>query len=285
MSKKLFIAIASVLFLTNLSLIPIVHAVGINTNVALPVPKNHFVLRTQIRYSSALNDPTGAGRRLYLIWSPITLVYGLTTKAALFGTFPVAYRDLNVATPSRTAGIGDMTLLGRYEVYKKDWFLRTFRAAIFGGLEIPSGDSPFSSDSLDIPLGIVASMQSHRQEIDLDLRYKVNTEGNGVAHGDDFIYNLAYQLRILPWRLPETGIPKQFNLVIEANGQWTQSDVASGTTVANTGGHTLFLSPGLQLAMKRIILEASVQIPVIQDLNGTQLETTFRINGGMRIQL
>ncbi len=285
MNKKSFVLIAAAGLLTGIFFSTgQAYAVGINTNVALPVPKNNFILRMQTRYTLANNDQTGAGRRLHLLQFPATLIYGIAAKAALFGTFPVSYRNLKGASPSQTAGIGDITLLGRYEVFHQDWPLRTLRAALLGGLEIPSGDSPFSSDSLDVPLGIVASLQSHRQEVDLDLRYKVNTEGNGVTHGNDFIYNIAYQLRVLPWKLPEIGVPKQLNFVIEANGHWTGSNESSGATVANTGGHILFLSPGLQLAMKRVILEASVQIPVVQHLNGNQLKTTFRTNAGIRIQ-
>jgi hypothetical protein len=49
----------------------------------------------------------------------------------------------------------------------------------------------------------------------------------------------------------------------------------NGSTVRGSGGNVLFLSPGVQLAMKRLILEASVQVPVLQDLNGPQLETDF----------
>ncbi len=37
----------------------------------------------------------------------------------------------------------------------------------------------------------------------------------------------------------------------------------------------LFLSPGAQFVTQRFIVEASVQVPVVQDLNGPQLETNF----------
>lgn len=40
----------------------------------------------------------------------------------------------------------------------------------------------------------------------------------------------------------------------------------------NTGSHTIFLSPGIQATpLKNLLLEASVQIPIYQDLRGRQL--------------
>lgn len=259
-----------------------VQAVGINTNNAIPVAKQHFVVRTQSRYTFADDDPSGAGRYLHQIQFPTTLVYGATAKTALFGTVSFIYRDLS---GSRTGGIGDPTFLVRQEIAKKDWLLKTWRLAILGGVEIPSGDDPFSSHSVDFPLGLVTSFQTHRFETDADVRYKINTEGNGTDHGDDLFYNLACQYRIFPWSLPETGIPSQLNLVLETNGQWTQKDKAvGGAAGANSGGNTIFLSPGIQYVMKRVILETSFQYPILQELNGNQLRTAFAVNGGARIQ-
>jgi len=48
-----------------------------------------------------------------------------------------------------------------------------------------------------------------------------------------------------------------------------------GSTLRESGGHVLFLSPGVQVAALRWIVEASVQIPVAQDLNGPQTEADF----------
>lgn len=259
------------------------NAVGINTDAALPVPKGHFLYRTQVRYARSTEDLSGAGRRRHQLELPQVFVYGPAERTALFFIVPVFYRDLNAATPRRTGGVGDLTLLGRYEIFKRDWTLRTFRIALLGGLEIPSGDNPFSSNSIDLPLGIVTSYQTHRNEFDIDFRYKINTESRNVDHGDNFIYNLAYQHRVLPWRLPEAGVPNQFNAVLELNGEYTQRDGGTAADAANSGGHLLLLSPGLQYVTKRIILEASFQYPITQNPNGGQLKTSWRTNGGMRV--
>jgi hypothetical protein len=51
----------------------------------------------------------------------------------------------------------------------------------------------------------------------------------------------------------------------------------------NSGGTTLFLVPGLQYVTKRWIVEAAVQLPINQDLNGTALENDFIVRAGFRL--
>lgn len=268
----------SLLFVPHLGM-----AVGINTNVALPVAKGQSLIRVQTRYTFANHDPAQTGRRLHELEFPMVFGYGVSSQMALFGVVPVVYRNLSGV---QNQGIGDLTFLLRQEIAKKDWHLRTFRLALLGGLEIPSGDRPFTSNSLDIPLGLVSSYQTHQEEWDCDLHYQINTEGLNRDHGDNFFYNLAYQRRILPWKLPETGLPNQLNLVLELNGEWTQRDEnIGGGVIANTGGHMLFLSPGLQYVLRQVILETSFQYPVVRDLNGNQLESTYAIIGSIRLQI
>ncbi len=52
----------------------------------------------------------------------------------------------------------------------------------------------------------------------------------------------------------------------------------------DTGGTVVFLSPGIQWVTQRVIYEASLQVPVIQNLNGSQVETDFVATAGVRIQ-
>ena len=112
----------------------------------------------------------------------------------------------------------------------------------------------------------------------------MNTEGRDTELGDDLRYNLAYQVRVSPWDWPERGTPSQIYLVLEANGNTRRKTFASGETLADTGGTTVFLSPGIQFVTRRVIYEASVQLPVIQNLNGNQVETDFVAGAGFRIQ-
>jgi hypothetical protein len=50
----------------------------------------------------------------------------------------------------------------------------------------------------------------------------------------------------------------------------------------NSGGTSVYLSPGIQYVSRRFILEAAVQLPISQDLNGDALDTDYVLTFGYR---
>ncbi len=72
--------------------------------------------------------------------------------------------------------------------------------------------------------------------------------------------------------------------MLEANGNTGQKARRDGIELGDTGGTTVFLSPGIQFVTRRVIYETSIQIPVVQDLNGGQVETDFVASAGIRVQ-
>jgi len=55
-----------------------------------------------------------------------------------------------------------------------------------------------------------------------------------------------------------------------------------GVTDPDNGGLTWNLAPGLQYVTPRFILETAIQIPVVQNLNGTALESDWVWTAGFR---
>ncbi len=225
------------------------------------------------------------------------LVYGATPDLALFAIFPFIFRNVESNDPSsgkrvnkNDNGIGDLTLIARYTVYKRDYPSGTARFAPLAGLKLPTGDDdlePITTDSIDFQFGGVSTVtwDFGRHEIDADLIYKIKTEAEDFEQGNDLIYDLAYEFRVYPWTLPDVGVPNFLYLVAEANGIISQKNKLNGKTIDNSGGNILFISPGIQFASKRFILETSIQLPVIQDLNGNQVERDFILTAGFRVNL
>lgn len=60
--------------------------------------------------------------------------------------------------------------------------------------------------------------------------------------------------------------------MLELNGFVNGRDQASGRGVADTGGHVLYLSPGLRLVhwTGRWVLDLSYQLPLVASLNDRQ---------------
>jgi hypothetical protein len=264
-------------------------AAGINTNVALPVREGGFVYRTQVRFISASDDPSPMNRDIEAYVVPNVLVYGATSQTTLFGILPYILKSVErgsggLREDDRTNGFGDLTFLLRQTVYARDAVQRTSRLGLIGGLEIPVGSEGFSSHSTDFVLGGVYTLQTGRHEFDTDLLYKVNTEARDLDLGDEFRYDLAYGLRLFPRQWPERGTPSQLFAVIEANGRSIEKARLNGIELDDTGGTLVFLSPGIQWVSQRVIYEASLQVPLIQNLNGSQVETDFVATAGVRIQ-
>lgn len=296
-SKIAAVAIIFSLLLSSLVLFPKpILAVGINTIVDLPVSKGLLVYRTQLRWLRATGDPTQADRDINVLAIPNIFLYGVTEKLAVFGILPYIFRNVEFTNPEGKRvdkddnGIGDARILGRYSFYEKDYVGGTTRFALLGGIKLPIGDDdlePITTDSIDFSLGGVSSVvwDFARHEVDVDILYNINTEAGGFEKGDTLNYDLAYALRVYPWTLPEVGFPNFLNLVVEANGTFSRKSERKGKTIDDSGGNTIFLSPGLQFITKNMVFEASIQLPIIQDLNGNQVETDFVLIGGIRVAL
>ncbi len=264
-------------------------AAGINTNVALPVRQGGFVYRTQLRFLSVSDDPSPLNRDIEAYVVANVLIYGATSRTTLFGILPYIFESVErdsggIREDDRSNGFGDLTFLLRQTVYARDAVQRTSRLGLIGGLEIPVGSEDFSSHSTDFLLGGVYTLQTGRHEFDSNLLYKVNTEARDLDLGEELQYDLAYELRLFPWQWPERGTPSQLFAVIEVNGRSIERARSNGIERDDTGGTIVFLSPGIQWVTQRVIYEASLQVPLVQNLNGDQVETDLVAAVGIRVQ-
>lgn len=270
-------------------------------NTALPVGKGDFVFREQFLAIKASDDPSPADRNLEVLGGVSVIGYGVTSDLAIFGMLPWLDKELDLTMPDgqrisrSTSGIGDAQLFARYTVFQKDMHGSTFRVAPFLGLKLPTGDDEDSdtlgrlpqplqlgSGSWDPFGGLIASYQSLDYQIDAQLSYKANSEANDFEFGDEFAFDASLQYRLWPRELGG-GVPGLLYGVIEANLLHQAKNEIGGVDDPNSGGTRLFLSPGLQYVTKRWVLEAIVQLPVVQDLGGTALEDDYTVRAGFRV--
>lgn len=279
---------------------PAAWSAPITFNTALPVHEGGWVWREQFVFSKNSDDPTPADRDLEAAGVVSVLGYGVTRDLAVFGVLPYFDKDLDLQTGGQAVnrskqGFGDFTVLGRYTVYEHNVPGRTFRIAPFLGVEAPTGKDDVrdalgrlpppvqpGSGSWDLLGGVVATWQSLDFQIDSQLSYKANRKANGFEFGDVFEADGSFQYRLWPRKLG-SGVPAFLYGVVEANLIHADKDRGGGMTDPNSGGTTLFLTPGLQYVTKKWIVEAGVQVPVIQNLHGTALKNDFIVTAGFRI--
>ena len=271
----------------------------ITFNTALPVAEDEFIFRQQFVFDQSGDDPSGADRDREVFTAVSVLGYGVTSDLAVFGVLPYVDKSLDITSMAGrsardTSGIGDMTLFGRYTIFKDNIPGRTFRIAPFAGVEIPTGEDDETdglgrlppsvqagSGSADPFAGIVATYQTLDFEVDAQISYKANTEANNFEFGDVARLDASLQYRLWPRNL-QSGVPGFLYGVFEVNLIHQDKNRSDGVKDSNSGGTTLFLVPGLQYVTKRWIVEGGAQIPVVQDLNGTALEKDYIVRFGFR---
>jgi hypothetical protein len=73
------------------------------------------------------------------------------------------------------------------------------------------------------------------------------------------------------------------DLVLELNGEWHDHQTVAGVKDPNSGGNTVYLSPGLRLSSGPMSAFASVGIPVVSQMNGYQVEPDWRLMTGVSV--
>jgi hypothetical protein len=296
MTNKLLklLIVVQVLLSLNISAAPITF------NTALPVAKGAFVNREQFIFKRFKDDKSPAGRDLSVNGLVSVLAYGINSKLAVFAAVPYLQKDIdltaNNARINRTSnGIADSKFFARYTFMQKDEQAQTLRLAGFAGVKAPTGEDQQSdifgvlptplqsgSGSWDNFFGLVLTRQKLDYQIDLQLSYNNTGTANQFEAGNTFNADASFQYRIFPNNLSD-GNNHFIYAVLEANYSQQDNNRIMGAKDNNSGGSRLFISPGIQYVTRKYILEAAIQLPVEQNLNGFALETDYVVTTGFRI--
>ena len=221
-----------------------------------------------------------------------------------------------------TSGFGDVTVLGQYR-FLNNKGSGTQAAALFGfkaptgrtGLIDPFGElfeAEFQpgSGSWD---GLLGAAFSRR----LDSRWTFHANVLGVVTGtgtqdtnlgNRFLYNAAVVYRIFgetanephshdmhgyahegpdvhtkapPPPRPHSHIA--LDGMLELNGEWHDKESRAGVIDPNSGGNTIYLSPGLRLTVEKWSGYVSAGFPITNNLNGIQPTPAWRVIGGISV--
>lgn len=175
-----------------------------------------------------------------------------------------------------SSGIGDLSLRAKYRFIRIDEPGSTTGVALNLASKLPSGDEtkapPLGTGSADFLAGLAMSRESLRHYSFGDITYLMKTEANSVRLGNVLFLDIAYGIR--PWRAEY--LRPDLVLVVEFNYEREERTRKNKVKDVNTGGETLFVSPGFLLSYRFVMLKGGVQLPVYWDLNGTQEEVDYR---------
>ena len=192
-------------------------------------------------------------------------------------------------------GIGDLGLSAKYAFFVRNRFAGTTRVALILGASLPTGStSATMNDGLPAPrpLQLGTGAPSGAVTVVTTIvrnRWGLNAAVGHTRHGtdDDFHFGAATRYDLaLSIRVPEeveTIRTRTLQLYLEWNGSIQQRATSGGSNLADTGGHVGYLSPGIQwVLLPQLLIEGSLQIPLLQDHNGVQPDYGVRPAVGAR---
>jgi len=200
--------------------------------------------------------------------------YGITANWTIKAEAPLVNRNVN---GSQSSGPGDLVLGTKYRFIRRDLPGQQFSTALLLQAKLPTGDDirnpKLGSGSTDYVVGLLHGLESRRWYYNLAARYRRNTAGsNGMKKGNKVLLDLVGGVRpvLTKYKEPDTV------LFLELNWENTRRNSLNNQELANTGGSELFLSPGIFWTLGVYAITAGVQIPLAEQLNGSQPTSDYR---------
>ena len=259
-------------------------AAPIGTSTALPLSKGEIVVREQLEIRRSSDRVAGEKRDVERNELRTVVGYAPSPKLAVFGMLPIVHTRRDIGDVSDTeSGLGDATLLARYEVFRSDRLGRTFRIAPFAGVRVPTGrDGKTGDGSVDVFGGVVATLASTKWVLDSQFRYDFNREADDFERGDSIGVEFSFQYRLSPKVISQDTKGFVFG-VLELSANHRRQNKVAGASDPNSGGFQLYLTPGVQYATRRWIADFGVEVPIVDNLKGTALEPDYAILTSIRI--
>ena len=254
--------------------------------------------------NNAVDDAHGDVHSVNTLLIPsVFAAYGVTDDLTLGLRVPYVLRS-GIRSPNEDgdavnkqgdpSGFGDVSFFGQYRFFHSADNLN--HASVVLALKTPTGETnvinnqgnPFETHhqpgggawSPSAGLSFTRAMGSF--SFDTSALYTVATKGaQRTDLGDSFGYNFAVSYAFgAPARNAffSSSNNAPWTAVLELNGEWQGNQKTDGLKDPNSGGHTIFISPGVRYSGGKSWNTAlSIGAPILKDFNGYQTPPDYRI--------
>lgn len=254
---------------------------AINSPAATQPSTGRWVFRDQVEYLEARENPRTGDHGFRQFTDNISIAYGIKSDLSINALVPVRYqrmRDGETGDRESDFGIGDINLQLKWRVHQHDFGpIDTSRFSLIGGVQIPTFMRPFSTESVNPSVGGVYTHVQGRHGFNASGIFKFNTGtgtrnnlGGGDGKADALFYDASYLYRLSPAQYTADSTGALYG-VVELNGIYETN-----------GDNELFLAPGIMYEAQTWTVEASVKLPVWQELD-RRPETRFVAIVGLRL--
>jgi len=278
------------------------------TGAGLRIAQRYTLLDSVFEGDSELDNP---GVKEEYQTTEVSGFYSVSDRFLMLATVPVRQTrgdgELSVAaggipdredTTGDTRGIGDLSLLGRYTFYTRHTLDTTTTLAGVLGIKLPTGSTTRRGDqgeyldahlqpgtgSTDLLFGVSVEHALGRYAVSANLLASIPGKGETGADshrfGNSINYDITGKYRVTP---AVSGASSSTCFVsLGVNGEYRNKEALNGSSVPDSGGHTLYVTPGVQfLLTAHWIFEATYQHAVYHDMNEIQLGEQYKLSGSM----
>ncbi len=273
-------------------------AAPVGFNTALPLSKGEVLWRL-LFVTGRSGVPGREGTHARKLGVVNVIGYGVHPRLALFAALPLADRELAAADGRKrsAAGIGDLTLFGRWTVFVRDRPGRTWRVAPFFGVALATGEHGRADaqgllprflqpgrGSTDPFFGVVVTHMGVDGGFDIEWRRDLRGTSAGIDAGDGWRLNGSWQRRLAAIGAPAAAVHGFLYGLIELGYEHRSADrMRMGRGILVPARRTAVLRPGLQFAARRFILEGAVEVPVARTRILNVPRTRWRLRAGVRM--
>jgi hypothetical protein len=195
-------------------------------------------------------------------------------------------------------GLGDVSVLGRYTLFARHTLDTTTLLAGVAGIKFPTGSTSQHSDqgeyldshlqlgtgSTDPLLGLSATHVLGRYTLSANLlaAFPGKGETGDTSHkfGTSVNYDVTGKYRLSPSVIGASSI--EWFASLGVNGEYRQHEKLAGEKLDDTGGQTIYATPGIQCVVgSHWVVEGAYQYAVFHDLNETQLGEDYKVVGSV----
>ncbi len=222
--------------------------------------------------------------------NPLAVVYGFRPKWQAIAVLPYVVTDVTTHRAGQVQeqgmnGLADSQFFVQYDgLYSKNAPGGLTRLSGIFGVQAPTGAERFSTGAFAYTGGLIFEKALHlKYYLTSDFEYTCATRNKqGVGMGNSAQFDIVPAYMLIPrGEAPQnaSSIRKAYGrifrngtfLILEFNGTWHADSTLHGSSIPNTGGTTLRISPGIQFFPNRsFLLEFSAPIPSVAGLNGLQ---------------
>lgn len=260
----------------------------------------------------ALLEDTVSESQLALSINYFMINYGMTDNLTIGATLPFIHSyELRAAVPDEEesfskvanlgniSGIADANLFAFWHVLDDDNQFPLSTALVFG-INAPTGRTHAMTNNgvlfsaADQPgtgtwspfAGIVFSKKVGDFSLDADCTYTQTTKGiQATTLGKVLDYDFAVVYPLVAQN-KERKLNYSIDGVVELNGEYISQDKIAGIKDPDSGGHSLFFSPGFRINLAdSVSFYLGVGIPITETLRGTQAKSKYGVIGGIDLVL